>query len=124
MDACTAGCEAADGPCSGGAERTLLDLAEEAEEAGFTSGYDRSDGDVPSIAGHHQNEDRTGFYPIVRVLADLLERLASAAPEHARAVALAWEQSRFTLFRRLALFVLTRAAFPADQPGRCDSGAG
>lgn len=94
-------------------ERTLLDALEHAEDVGFVVGYDRSDEDVPSVAPHAQNEYGTGFYPIVRVMADLWERLAQAAPKRALALSRPWSHAPFVLLRRLAIFAATNTVHPA-----------
>ncbi|MFW8596038.1 hypothetical protein [Cribrihabitans neustonicus] len=93
-------------------ERLLLDTLEHAEDVGFTIGYDRSDSDVPSIAPHPQNQYRSGFYPIVRVMADLWERLALVAPERAVALSRPWIKTHFLLFKRLAVFSATNTVHP------------
>lgn len=94
-------------------ERTLLDALENAEDVGFTVGYDRSDSDVPSVAHHEQNRYRSGFYPIVRVIADLWERLAQVAPERAIGLSQPWGQAPFVLLQRLAIFAATNPVHPA-----------
>lgn len=95
-------------------ERTLLDSLEQAEDVGFTVGYDRSDRGVPSVARHEQNRYRSGFYPIVRVMADMWERLAEVAPERALRLSRSWRQAPFILVKRLALFAATNSIHPAD----------
>lgn len=99
-------------------ERMLLDALEHAEDVGFTVGYDRSDSDVPSIAPHAQNRYRSGFYPIVRVMADLWERLAQVAPERALTISQPWSRARFVLLRRLAIFAATNTVHPAADLAR------
>lgn len=94
-------------------DRALIDSLEYAEDLGFTVGYDRSDSDVPSVAPHEQNRYRTGFYPIVRVIADLWEGLAQVAPERARSVSWHWGHAAFLLPRRLAIFAASNAVHPA-----------
>lgn len=94
-------------------ERMLLDALEHAEDVGFTVGYDRSDNDVPSIAPHGQNRYRSGFYPTVRVMADLWERLAQEAPERALALSRPWSQAPFVLLRRLSIFAATNTVYSA-----------
>jgi hypothetical protein len=96
-------------------ERSLLDALELAEDVGFTIGYDRSDSDVPSVARHHQNQYRAGFYPIIRVMADLWERLAQASPGHATALTRSWREARFLLIRRLGLFAVTNTIHPPSE---------
>lgn len=92
-------------------ERALLDALEHAEDVGFISGSDR---DVPSIAPHAQNAYRNGFYPIIRVIADLWERLAQSNRERAIAISRTWPQAQFVLVRRLAIFAATNATHPAQ----------
>jgi hypothetical protein len=77
-------------------------------------GYGTSDSDVPSVAKHSQNEYRSGFYPIVRVMADLWERLAKKSPTFAFRFVAAWRGSPFRLVRRLALFACANTVVPAD----------
>lgn len=98
-------------------ERTLTDALEQAQEVGFLDGWDRSDSDVPSVAPHQQNAHHDGFYPIVRVVADLWSRLSELDSELARSIALAWVPHPFKLFKRLALFAAVNAAFPAHSAG-------
>lgn len=94
-------------------ERTLLDALDNAEDVGFTVGYDRSDSDVPSVANHEQNRYRSGFYPIVRVMADLWEQLAQVAPDRAIGLSRPWGQAPFILLQRLAIFAATNPVHPA-----------
>jgi hypothetical protein len=55
-------------------DAALADAVEMEVESNI--GYSISDIDVPSIAAHRQNEYRTGFLPIVRVIAETWMRLA------------------------------------------------
>ncbi len=77
-------------------------------------GYGTSDSDIPSVAKHAQNELRSGFYPIVRVMADLWERLAKKEPTLALRFFDAWRGSPFRLVRRLAVFASANNVVPAD----------
>jgi hypothetical protein len=77
-------------------------------------GYSTSDSDVPSVAKHGQNEYRSGFYAIVRVMADLWERLAKKSPTLALRFVETWRDSPFRLMRRLALFACADAVVPAE----------
>lgn len=86
--------------------RALLDALEEAQDCGFLDHFDRSSNDVPSIGQHQQNTYRGGFYPIVRVIADLWERLAARQPVEARAIAMEWIRSQFLLMKRLWIFAI------------------
>ncbi|MCZ4109310.1 SIR2 family protein [Brevundimonas diminuta] len=95
-------------------DRALVDALEQAEGVGFLSGWDRSDHDVPSVAQHGQNRYRQDFYSLVRLLADLWERLAQLDEDAARDLAGTWSASRFTLHKRLALFGATNPMIPPD----------
>ena len=77
-------------------------------------GYSTSDTDVPSVARHHQNEYRSGFLIIVRVMAEVWTRLAAKAPAAALAMAKRWQGSPFRLIRRLALFAFADRAVPGE----------
>jgi hypothetical protein len=96
-------------------DRTLVDALEDAEDVGFLTGWDRSDDDVPSIAAHPQNSYHSGFYPLVRVLADLWDRIAQQNPQAVIPSAIEWSQSRFRLLRRLALFAMNNSVFTPKQ---------
>ncbi len=93
----------------------LMDALEDAKDVGVDSGhgYGITDYDVPSVAKHEQNSYRSGFYPIVRVIADLWERLVKKSPAYALAFVDQWTASEFRLMRRLALFA---AANPVVSP--------
>ena len=54
-----------------------------------------------------------GFYPIVRVMADLWEGFAQVAPERARSYPGHWGHAAFLLPRRLAIFAASNAVHPA-----------
>ena len=92
---------------------TALDDATVVEVEG-NQGYSISDSDVPSVAKHCQNEYRSGFYPIVRVMADLWGRLAKKSPVPALLFFANWRDSPFKLMRRLALFAGADAIVPSD----------
>jgi hypothetical protein len=77
-------------------------------------GYSTSDTDVPSVARHHQNEYRSGFLVIVRVMAEVWTRLATKSPAMAFAIAERWRESPFRLTRRLAMFAFANPATPGD----------
>jgi hypothetical protein len=85
-------------------ERALTEALEEASDAGFLNGWDGASSDVPSVADHPQNTYRSGFYPIVRVLADLWTRIASKDKILARNAVAGWQHSPFLLIRRVFLF--------------------
>jgi hypothetical protein len=76
-------------------------------------GYSTSDSDVPSVARHIQNEYRSGFQLIVRVMAEVWTRLANKSPTRAIAIAQRWRDSPFRLMWRLAMFSFADPAVPA-----------
>ena len=94
----------------------LITALDDATDVGVESnqGYSISDSDVPSVAKHNQNEYRSGFYPIIRVVADLWERLTKKSPVHALLIFANWRDSPFKLVRRLALFAATHTIVPSD----------
>jgi NAD-dependent SIR2 family protein deacetylase len=102
-----------------GAELQLMEMLdanlraalEEADEVGLIEPWDYSDREVPSVAHHPQNAHRSGFFPIVRVIAGLCERLVVSNSEAVRNFVLRWKKSRFNLFQRLALYPMTDATF-------------
>jgi hypothetical protein len=87
----------------------------EAIEAGVESnrGYGLSDTDVPSVAKHGQNAYRSGFFAIVRVIAELWTRLVRKDATLAIPLVRLWQESAFRLVRRLALFAAADPAVPA-----------
>jgi hypothetical protein len=91
---------------------TLADATDVGVEG--TEGYSTSDADVPSVARHAQNEYRSGFQTITRVMAEIWTRLATKSPSKARAMAEGWRESPFRLTWRLALFAAVNPALPAD----------
>jgi len=93
---------------------------EEAMEAGVESdtGLSLSDMDVPSVAQHEQNAYRTGFLPIVRVMADLWTRLARKDSQRALAQFSRWEASPRRLVRRLAAFAAADSTVPPNRAAR------
>jgi hypothetical protein len=88
----------------------------DATEAGVESNesYSTSDTDVPSVAKHGQNEYRSGFQVIVRVMAELWTRLARKSPSMAVEFTKRWYLSPYRLMRRMAMFAATNAAVPAS----------
>lgn len=88
----------------------------DAIDAGVESneGYGVSDTDVPSVAAHRQNAYRTGFQPIVRVIAEIWTRLAIKDAGLAVQIVELWRQSSFRLMRRLALFGAANPVVPAS----------
>lgn len=98
-----------------GLARTLEDALEEADDVLYLEGLDRADNDVPSVARHGQNAHRRGFYPIVRVLADLWDRVAAVDADRLSKQVREWRRSRFGLLRRLALYAMAHRRFaPKD----------
>jgi hypothetical protein len=87
----------------------------DATDAGVESkeGYSTSDSDVPSVARHIQNEYRSGFQLIVRVMAEVWTRLADKSPSRAIAIAERWRDCPFRLMWRLAMFSFADPAVPA-----------
>jgi len=94
---------------------TLNTALDDATEVGVEGpeAYSLTDYAIPSVARHEQNNHRSGFYPIIRVIADLWERLATKSPSRAREFFADWGNSNFRLTRRLALFA---AANPVISP--------
>lgn len=68
------------------------------------TGYSTSDTDVPSVASHAQNEYRSGFQQIVRMIAEVWTRLVKKSPTYAFSLTERWRRSDFRLVRRIALF--------------------
>jgi hypothetical protein len=96
-------------------ERGLIDSLEEASDVGHLGGWDRSNSDVPSMAAHPQNAHHTGFFPIVRTIADLWDRIALKDPTTARTLIAGWTSSPYLILRRLFLFgVAAKTAFSGD----------
>jgi hypothetical protein len=91
---------------------TLADAIDVGVES--NEGYSTSDTDVPSVARHVQNEYRSGFQVIVRVMAEIWMRLAAKSPAKALTMAERWRDSPFRLVRRLALFAAVSPVVPAD----------
>lgn len=75
-------------------------------------GYSTSDADVPSVARHRQNEYRSGFQVIVRVMAEIWTRLATKSPDRAIKIAERWRDRPFRLFWRLAIFAFADSVVP------------
>ena len=75
-------------PCANSSKRCikrarteeLIEALEEASDVGYLDNWDRASWDVPSIADHPQNAHRTGFFPIVRTIADLWNRIGLKDP--------------------------------------------
>ena len=97
-------------------ERALVEALEQANDVGYLDGWDRADGDVPSVASHPQNAHRFGFYPIVRALADLWERIAGRQRDTARGLVSGWSNSPYLIVRRLYLFAIcSEETFGTDE---------
>ena len=86
-----------------------IDVGVESNES-----FSISDLDVPSVAQHRQNDFRSGFQVIVRVLAEIWTRLTTKSPARAIAMAERWRDSPFRLMRRLALFAFANSTVPAQ----------
>ena len=95
---------------------TLTTAIEEAVDAGVDGyrGFGITDSDVPSVAAHRQNEYHNGFLSIVRVTADLWNRLVEKDTDRALRLVRDWRDSQLRLMRRLALFAVTNPEIPAD----------
>jgi hypothetical protein len=89
---------------------------EDAIDVGVESNtaYSISDTDVPSVAHHQQNAYRTGFLPIVRVIADVWARLAIKDRALALPFVDSWRTSPYRLVRRLALYAAADTAVPPE----------
>jgi hypothetical protein len=83
-------------------------------EVETNEGYGISDADVPSVAAHRQNEHRSGFLPIVRVMAEIWTKLAEAEAGIALPFVQRWSTSALKLNKRLALFAAADKAVPAE----------
>ena len=95
---------------------TALEAAlSDATDLGVESntGYGTSDTDVPSVASHAQNEYRSGFQQIVRMIAEVWTRLAKKTPNSALSFTERWRRSDFRLVRRIALFAAADPAVPS-----------
>jgi len=93
-------------------DAALADALEMEVESNF--GYGISDTDVPSVAVHRQNEYRSGFLPIVRILAETWTRLAQKDASLAVPFVQQWSSSPLKLNKRLALFAAADKAVPPD----------
>lgn len=87
--------------------------ATEAER--ITAEHDKTAWNVKSVSQHGQDEHSDGFYPIVRVTADLWERLALKNEALARSLANDWREAKFLLLRRLALHAFCHKIFSGDE---------
>ncbi|UGY22919.1 hypothetical protein HU675_0033835 [Bradyrhizobium septentrionale] len=93
----------------------LIAALADATDVGVESndGYSTTDSGVPSIAKHSQNEYRSGFQAIVRVIAEIWSRVVQKSPTAAIAFVEEWRRSNFRLIRRLALFAAMDKVVPA-----------
>ncbi len=96
---------------AGALDATLADAFDIGVES--NDGWSASDFDVPSVAAHPQNEHRTGFLEITRVIADLWTRLAQKDTGRALRFLDRWCGSRFRLNHRLALYACADPSVPA-----------
>lgn len=88
--------------------RALLDGLEEATEYGFANpDYDRASEQIKSISPHGQNQHNEGFYDLVRLIADLLQRLVQVDQKAVASIAGELGASPFVLAKRLQLHVLS-----------------
>jgi hypothetical protein len=94
-------------------DAALADALETGVESNF--GYGISDTDVPSIAAHRQNEYRSGFLPIVRIIAETWTRLAQKNASLALPFVQQWSSSQFKLNIRLALFAAADRVISVDE---------
>jgi hypothetical protein len=96
--------------------QALAAAVEDATEAGVDDErhYGITDTDVPSVAKHRQNAHRSGFLPIVRVMAEVWTRLAREDVNRALDILNVWRQGRYRLVRRLALFAAANPAVPPE----------
>jgi hypothetical protein len=92
-------------------DAALADALETEVESNI--GYGISDTDVPSVAAHGQNEYRSGFLPIVRVIAEIWTQLARKGKEILPFVQ-RWSSSPLKLNKRLALFAAADKAVPQE----------
>lgn len=90
---------------------TIVESIEAGVEA--TGGFGVTDSDVPSIAKHPQNELRSGFLTITRVLAELWLRLRQKDLRRALTIMDIWASSHLRLIKRLALFAAADPFVPA-----------
>jgi hypothetical protein len=96
-----------------------LALADAVEnEVESNSGYGISDTDVPSVAAHSQNQYRTGFLPIVRVIAEVWSRAALKSPALALPFVSRWSSSPMKLNNRLALFASANNVVPPESAAK------
>jgi hypothetical protein len=85
------------------------DVGVEGQEGNSTSDYD-----VPSIARHPQNEYRSGFQMIVRVMAEIWTRFVAKSPNRAVSVVVRWRDSNYRLMWRMAMFAFANSAVPGS----------
>jgi hypothetical protein len=98
---------------TGALDAALADATDAGVEA--EHGYSTSDTDVPSVARHRQNEYRSGFQAIVRVMAEIWTRLAAKSSSRSLAIATIWRNSPYRLTRRLAMFAFANSTTPGTE---------
>jgi hypothetical protein len=84
----------------------LENALSEARDVDYLKGFDRASFGVPSIREHPQNQYRTGFLPIIRLIESFWTRLTEERPSAAKSIATLWCSAEFLLFRRLYLHAL------------------
>jgi hypothetical protein len=94
-----------------GLEAALSDATDAGVES--NTGYSTSDIGVPSVASHAQNDHRSGFQQIVRMIADVWTRLAKKSLNSALSFTERWRCSDFRLVRRIALFAAADPTAPS-----------
>ena len=90
---------------AGSLETALADAVDIGIEGNL--GWGISDSGVPSVAAHSQNEHRSGFLEITRVMAELWTRLAKKDSARSIRILDRWREGPFRLNRRLALYAGT-----------------
>ena len=89
----------------------LENALEDAADYGYTGQrFDRASNEVRSVCRHAQDEYSGGFYPITRVLVDLI---AAADGATVRDYIVRWRRNPFLLLRRIAVHL---CSLPAVEP--------
>lgn len=92
--------------------QTFLDALETAELAELISPkMDKTSLDVRSVAPDSQDKYSDGFYQIIRMMADLFDRLAASKFIKAKRHVAVWIDSKFVLARRLAYYAYAKDLF-------------
>lgn len=92
-------------------DRAMAEALEQASDLGLLDVWDTPSQDVPSVAPHSQNADRSGFQPITRILAELWRRIAGHDSALARSLISHWQNASYLLLRRLYLFAVEHEAY-------------